>query len=108
MVEAGVATHVDGVYVGRTFGTRDAYFDLQRVEVLRGPQGTLYGRNATGGSINIITARPQEAFEAQVGTILGDYERVGFEGYVTGPISEGKLLGRLALFSNDQIGRAHV
>jgi iron complex outermembrane receptor protein len=104
MVEAGVATHVDGVYVGRTFGTRDAYFDLQRVEVLRGPQGTLYGRNATGGSINIITARPQEAFEAQVGTILGDYERVGFEGYVTGPISEGKLLGRLAFFSNDRDG----
>lgn len=104
MVEAGVSTHVDGVYVGRTFGTRDAYFDLQRVEVLRGPQGTLYGRNATGGSINIITARPQDVFEAQVGTIVGDYERLGVEGFVTGPLEEGRLYGRLAFFSNDRDG----
>lgn len=104
MVEAGVATHIDGVYIGRTFGTRDSYFDLQRIEVLRGPQGTLYGRNATGGSINIITARPQEEFEAQVGATFGNYERVGVEGYVTGPIDDGKLLGRLAFYSNDRDG----
>jgi iron complex outermembrane receptor protein len=54
----GVAFNVDGVYVNQTFGTNGNFYDLARVEVLKGPQGTLYGRNATGGSINLITNQP--------------------------------------------------
>jgi iron complex outermembrane recepter protein len=61
-----VATYVDGIYIGRTQGLNYGLYDLERIEVLRGPQGTLYGRNATGGNVNIITADPRKSFGASV------------------------------------------
>ncbi len=59
-----VATHLDGVYLGNSSLAIARIFDLQRIEVLKGPQGTLYGRNATGGSINFITRSPVDEFSA--------------------------------------------
>lgn len=57
--EGAVAYNIDGVYVSRAWATRATFFDLERIEVLKGPQGTLYGRNASGGAVNILTARPR-------------------------------------------------
>ena len=73
IAESAVATHIDGFYVARLSGPVGSFLDLERVEVLKGPQGTLYGRNATGGAINIITKKPTDKFEVSAmveGTLL--------------------------------------
>lgn len=74
--EPGVALFIDGVYQGANFAQTASYNDIERIEVLRGPQGTLYGRNTTGGNINIYTKQPdfEPAFEASL--LYGDYDRV--------------------------------
>lgn len=100
VVEAGVATNIDGVSIGRASAVQ-SYFDLGSIEVLRGPQGTLYGRNATGGAINIISARPTEDFEAGITAVVGSYDRRRGEGFVSGAIGAG-LSGRLALMSDQR------
>lgn len=86
--DAPIATNVDGVYLSRPEGLRGAFYDLQRVEVLRGPQGTLYGRNATGGAINVLTAAPTDQFEGRAAVELGDYALIKTEGMVNLPLSE--------------------
>lgn len=86
--DASVGVFVDGVYMGR-LGTLDFdFFDLARIEVLRGPQGTLYGKNVVGGAVNIVTAPPTEEFEARVEATLGNYDRRGLRAYVNGGISD--------------------
>ncbi|WP_172799860.1 TonB-dependent receptor [Croceicoccus bisphenolivorans] len=73
--EGAVATNIDGVYVSRPWGVRGAFFDLERIEVLKGPQGTLYGRNASGGALNIITVRPKLGEVSGFGEVeVGNYE----------------------------------
>lgn len=71
--DPGVALHFDGVYLGRPVGTLFSAFDSERVEVLRGPQGTLYGRNATGGSINYITRKPDDTLSGSADLTVGNY-----------------------------------
>ena len=71
--ENGVSTHINDIPLGTNL-TAVEFFDVNRVEVLRGPQGTLYGRNATGGAINFVTAMPEiDAFKGSVDVEVGDY-----------------------------------
>jgi iron complex outermembrane recepter protein len=93
--DASVANYADGVY--ETFAVRagSSTLFLDRVEILRGPQGTLYGRNAIAGAINIISRRPTTEPYAEVRTTVGNYDRAVVEAAVSGPISD-RVQARLA------------
>jgi iron complex outermembrane receptor protein len=83
-----ISINVDGVVIPRQTEAGLDSTDLQRVEVLRGPQGTLYGRNATGGAINFISAPPSDTFTAMISSKVGNFETWGVNGFVSGPISD--------------------
>jgi iron complex outermembrane receptor protein len=87
--DPGVAVHSDGVYVARAAAGLFDLFDVSRVEVLRGPQGTLYGRNATGGVINVIPNYPTDTFEGRVAAEYGNYDAIRLEGMVNAPVGGG-------------------
>ncbi len=99
-----VAFHVDGVFRGRQTGGLAVFHDLERVETLRGPQGTLYGRNATAGSINVITAKPKQDLEGNVEVITGNYNRRGFSGVFNAPVIKDKVAIRLAVLKDERDG----
>ena len=92
--DPSVAVFIDDVYIGRPSGASTDLYDLERIEVLRGPQGTLYGRNAAGGAINIFTKKPQQEFESKVGLTVGDYGLVNVRAYINGAISD-RVAGKL-------------
>ena len=94
--DPSVAMHVDGVVTGTSSAQLGSLFDIQRIEILRGPQGTLYGRNNTGGSINVITNKPTEEFSGYGRFSIGNYDLFQFEGAASGPLSK-QFLGRLAV-----------
>lgn len=80
--------NVDGVNLARPQSAGLAFYDLERVEVLRGPQGTLYGRNATAGAINLITNKPVPKFEGSAAIEFGNYDSVKFDGMLNTKINE--------------------
>ncbi|MBV8806053.1 MAG: TonB-dependent receptor, partial [Sinobacteraceae bacterium] len=82
-----VSVNVDEIFVARTQATDSALFDINRIEVLRGPQGTLYGKNSTAGAVNIITNEPQQTFEANASVEAGNYSAVTTSGMVNVPIN---------------------
>ena len=85
--DPATAFNYDGVYVGRPTGTNGVFFDLERVEVLKGPQGTLYGRNATGGAINIIPVQPRLGQLGGYASLsYGNYDTVTAEGAINVPL----------------------
>ncbi|MCC7248264.1 MAG: TonB-dependent receptor [Lysobacter sp.] len=94
--EGSVALHADGVYQSRPFAALSGLFDVSRIEVARGPQGTLYGRNATGGAINIISNQPTAQPSGYVELSYGNYNDLSLEGAVSGPLAGDKLLARIA------------
>ena len=86
--ESSVAFHVDGMYISRPSAAGLFQTDVSRIEFLRGPQGTLYGRNATGGVVNIITPEPTDQFKAGFRVGIGNYDLRETSIYVSGPISD--------------------
>lgn len=99
---SSVGVNVDDIAFALPIQTQGLLFDIDRVEVLRGPQGTLYGRNTTGGTVNFITRRPTKELEAGITADYGSYDAWTTEGYVSGPLSD-TLRGRLS-FITDQGG----
>lgn len=95
--DPGVALYSDGAYVSDQTSSNLGLFDAERVELLRGPQGALYGRNATGGAVNVISARPTRDFRARAEAVFGNAGRFDSEGFVSGGFgAEQSVQGRLS------------
>ena len=102
-LDNSVALFLDGVYIGRQAGINFDMFDLERIEVLKGPQGTLFGRNAIAGAINVVTSKPSDTFGAKVGLTVGNEGILRYQGLVTGPLSES-LSGKLVFNHREHDG----
>ncbi len=104
--DPGVGVYVDGVYIGRTVGAMLDSGDIARVEVLRGPQGTLFGRNTLGGAISVTTRAPDPTgFSGEARATYGSRERIEFEGGINAPLGGDNAL-RVSGFYRKQDGFA--
>ncbi len=83
--DTGVGVYIDGIYLARSQGLNAALFDVQRIEVLKGPQGTLFGRNTEGGAVSIVTKDPSGEFDGRVIAGVGNYGSHNFEGHIDLP-----------------------
>ena len=103
VVDPGVGVYVDGVYYARTIATVFDFLDVERIEVLRGPQGTLFGRNTIGGAITIHSRKPVDEFEAEAGARIGSDSLIETRLNLSGPLADN-LLGRVTLGSKNRDG----
>jgi len=104
--DPGVATYYNGIY-SEDFGiasSENGLYDVERVEVLRGPQGTLYGRNSIGGALNYITNKPTNEFEGEFRAAVGNFGSQEYYGVLSGPLVKDKLAYRLVGVKRDRDG----
>ena len=97
------AVHIDEVYLGSSAFLSFQMFDIERVEVLKGPQGTLYGRNSTAGAVNFIPVRPSRDFNAHIDASYGNYNTFDIEAAVGGALSD-TISGRIAIHTTQSDG----
>ena len=102
-VEGSVAIVIDGVVAGREGAGIFDFSDVERVEVLRGPQGTLFGKNASAGVISIVTKKPTDEFSANLSASYGSFDEVNLSGGISGPIANG-VTGRISGYFNERDG----
>lgn len=102
--EAGAALYVDGVYQGRPLGNNQDLIDIDRVEILRGPQGTLYGKNTTAGAFSLTTVSPGETWRGKGLLRLGSRDAVQAQAYVAGPVVSDLLGIKVSGFRRSQDG----
>ena len=102
-LDNSVAVFLDGIYMGRGAGTNFDMFDLERIEILKGPQGTLFGRNAIGGAISVVTAKPTQETEGKVALTVGNEGTLRYQGLVSGGLSEN-LAGKLVVNHREHDG----
>ena len=103
-LEPSVGIYVDGVFRSRTGAATGDFLSLERIEVLRGPQSTLFGKNTSAGVISIITQKPRYEFGGKAEVTYGNYNQVIVKGTVTGPLIEDKLAVRLSANYNKRDG----
>lgn len=101
--EPGVGTYIDGVYLARTAGSNVDLLDVERLEILKGPQGTLFGRNTIGGAISVVTRTPKDEFGFTGQLTVGRFNRIDVGGVVDIPISD-QLLTSIAFSSKNRDG----
>ncbi|OYQ35004.1 TonB-dependent receptor [Niveispirillum lacus] len=104
--DPGVGFYVDGVYYARSIGGIMDAVDLASVEVLRGPQGTLFGKNTIGGAVLINTQRPTDTLSGRVELTTGRFDRLDVKGTINVPLADGKVLTRLSVSSLNRDGYA--
>ena len=103
--EQGVGLYLDDVYMARPQGNVIDIYDVERIEILRGPQGTLYGRNTVGGAIKYVTRRLDDEFSGSVKATYGEYDQVDLVGTVSVPVSDSfRIGGTVASFQRDGYG----
>ena len=99
-----VALHMDGIFIASKFSLRTDFIDLERIEVLRGPQGTLFGQNSTGGTINVISQKPSfDEIKGKADLALGNYGLLKYRGALNIPLTD-KIATRMSLVSTDRNG----
>lgn len=102
--EPGVGIYVDGVYLGRVTGAALDLVDVSRIEVLRGPQGTLFGRNTIGGAISIVSKAPSFEHEGQAEVTYGERDHLAIKGGVSGPLVADQLAARFSFNAETKNG----
>ena len=105
-IEPGVGFYVDGIFYARPASATADFIDIQQIEVLRGPQGTLYGKNTTAGAINITTRRPSFTPDSDFELTYGNYGFIQAKGSISGPLSE-HLAGRISFSGTQRDGLIH-
>ncbi|MBU6371983.1 MAG: TonB-dependent receptor [Alphaproteobacteria bacterium] len=101
--DPGVGIYLDDVYISRIRGALFDVYDVGRIEVLRGPQGTLYGKNTIGGAIKIVSKRPGDQLEGSASVTAGDFETLDLRARLAGPITDS-LKGSVALYQGTRDG----
>jgi iron complex outermembrane receptor protein len=101
--DPAVGFYVDDIYFARQVANNSYLYDIERIEVLRGPQGILYGRNTTGGAVKVVTVKPDDTFAANGEFAVGNYSNQEFRGSINVPIADG-FYSRISAYSQKRDG----